>query len=179
MREMRGEERTWWVSWCQRKWAGVQHSLSGERENEPPLRSFPVLRLYNAGLQLKNQCQTLEASEQRWQGQITDGMNLQHYSSDTHQPCYRSKSQAPPLPWSAFWDPPLSEVPLTSNYHWQGWSRLWQDSSPTLWSWLRMVLSLLICWASASPGKIDTSMTWRTAMDSSGWVKGKVVNAGQ
>lgn len=59
---MWGKERTWWVSWCQRKWrGGVQHSL-GERENKPPLRSFPVLRLYDPGLQLRNQCQTLEAS---------------------------------------------------------------------------------------------------------------------
>lgn len=33
-----------------------------ERENKPPLRSFPVLWLYDPGLQLRNQCQTLEAS---------------------------------------------------------------------------------------------------------------------
>ena len=36
------------------------HSV--ERESINPLRSFPVLRLYNSGLQLRNQCQTWEAS---------------------------------------------------------------------------------------------------------------------
>lgn len=36
------------------------HSVERERIN--PLRSFPVLRLYNSGLQLRNQCQTWEAS---------------------------------------------------------------------------------------------------------------------
>ncbi len=52
----------------------------------------------------------------------------------------------------------------------QVWSRRWQVSSPILWSWLKTASCLPPCWASECPGIINTSMIWRTAMDSSGSV---------
>lgn len=63
--------------------------------------------------------------------------------------------------WSVWYN----DLPLL-----QVWSRLWQASSPTLWSWLKTASCRPPWWGSEFPGITSTSMTWRTAMDSSGWV---------
>lgn len=54
MREMRGEESEFdSVQQAEEVGGGVQHSLSGERENEPPLRSSQFYGYITLGYSLK------------------------------------------------------------------------------------------------------------------------------
>lgn len=64
---------------------------SAGRGNISPLRSFPVLSLYDKKMtldySLERNVRVWRQVLQRWWDQIVNGMNLQQYSSDTHQPC--------------------------------------------------------------------------------------------
>lgn len=59
-----------------------------ERERINPLSDpFQFYGYMTLGYSLETSVRLWRQVQQRWQGQITDGMNLQHYSSDIHQPC--------------------------------------------------------------------------------------------
>lgn len=65
-----------------------ESSIHLERERINPLSGpFQFYGYMTLGYSLETSVRLWRRVQQRWQGQITDGMNLQHYSSDIHQPC--------------------------------------------------------------------------------------------